>query len=346
MIMNIYPVDVLLFRDARPFSMEQGTARSTAPMPSTIAGAIRSKILIHNRMNSKSREFVSYGNPDEAEKMGMKGVFLCSGDEMMFPAPFDVVRTKKKDENEVFIVEPMEIHGHRYLGGKHLHFKPAESRFLSSTDFKNYLEGRFKGISRKINPFCEEERIGIEIDRIKGTARESRLYRVSFLRLNKEAFLSIWFDGKEIEDYLPESGYLKLGGESRSAYYELKDEKGELFGYRLPQEVLEKINEMRRFRVYLATPFVFKDNFEEELRGELEKQLDVELVVKGSFPEFITLSGWDYKKNWHKEGKSALKAGSIVYFEIESGELADIEYPLNLGPMRTLGFGCIFIGAW
>jgi len=348
MIMNIHPMDVLLFRDARPFNIEQGIACSTTPMPSTIAGAIRSKILIHSGMSNESKKFISYENPDDAEKIDIAGVFFSCRDDEVFPTPFDVVKVKKSDnhDSEIAMVAPMEILGHKYLGGDYLHFKPIDNRYISSQDLMNYLEGTLTRIGAEVSPYQDEDRVGIKIDPTEGTAEEGKLYRVSFLRFDKGVFLSVWLGKDEIKNYIPEKGILKLGGESRGAYYELKDENRKLFGRRLPPNILEKINDAKRFRVYLATPYVFRSDFEEELRRDMENRLSIDLVVKGSAPEITTLSGWDYKKNRQKEGRKVLKEGSVMYFIIESGKLTDIEYPLNIGLMRTLGFGCIFIGAW
>ena len=351
MIMDIQPLDVLLFRDARPFNMEQGIARSKTPMPSTIAGAIRSKILIHNGMSSESREFVSYENPDDAEKIDIKGVFFSCRSDEMFPMPSDVVKVKKSDNNDsrIFMVEPMEILEHRYLGGEYLQSKPVDSKYISSQDLMNYLEGSLTNVKEEINPHQYhqyEDRVGIRIDPIKGTAEEGKLYRVSFLRLSEDVFLSIWLGKDEIKNYIPEKGLLKVGGENKGAYYEIKNEKRNLFGCRLPSHTLKKINGAKRFRVYLATPYVFRSDFEEEMKQDMEERLGIDLAVEGSAPEIVTLSGWDYKKNCQKEGRDVLKEGSVVYFAIKSGELTDIEYPLNTGLMKTLGFGCTFIGAW
>lgn len=348
MIMDICPLDVLLFRDARPFNTEQAVARSKKPTPATIAGAIRSKILIHNEMNERAKEFISYGDPDTAEKIDMKGVFFSYDGSEVFPVPLNVVRVKiENKEDSISMVEPLEILGHRYLGGEYLHYKPVDAMYISSSEFRNYLNGQSVDVLDKIRFHMDEERVGIKINPVKSTAEEGKLYRVSFLRLNEKVFLRVWFGRDDIKHFIPNKGFLKLGGENKSAHYELKSEKREMFGYSLSPDTLNKINEARRFKVYFATPYVFDDDFEEELKSEMERVLKTGLAVKGSASEVATLAGWDYRRGRHKEGKNILKEGSVVFFEMKSGKVpADFEYPLNLGLIRSLGFGCTFIGAW
>jgi CRISPR-associated protein Cmr3 len=76
---KLTPLDVLMFRDAKPFSpQERAWAGSVFPPNNhAIAGALLSSFNI-NRSNKTDKEF-------------LKGVFLCSNDYLYFPRPFNYV---------------------------------------------------------------------------------------------------------------------------------------------------------------------------------------------------------------------------------------------------------------
>lgn len=80
---KLTPLDVLMFRDAKPFSpQERAWAGSVFPPNNhAIAGALLSSFNI-NRSNKDDKEF-------------LKGVFLCCNDNLYFPRPFNYVNQKR-----------------------------------------------------------------------------------------------------------------------------------------------------------------------------------------------------------------------------------------------------------
>ena len=75
---KLTPLDVLMFRDAKPFTpQERAWAGSVFPPNNhAIAGALRSSFGINGNIT-------------------MKGVFLCCGENLYFPRPFNYVNQNR-----------------------------------------------------------------------------------------------------------------------------------------------------------------------------------------------------------------------------------------------------------
>jgi CRISPR-associated protein Cmr3 len=123
--------------------------------------------------------------------------------------------------------------------------------------------------------------------------------------------LAVDFSGIELE----EKGLLRLGGEGKAVSYEVIENKQE-FGF---PEI------KKEFVMYLATPAIFTNGWlpgfinPDDFTGEIMKGLKVKLVSAIlSRPQLI--GGFDMKDLKPKPMLKAVPAGSVYFFEIQSGD--------------------------
>ena len=126
---TITPLDVLMFRDAKPFTPgERAWAGSTFPPNGhAIAGALR------GLLSKTSNEKLAFK---------MTGVFLCHGQTLYFPRPFNHVGTTP--------LVPLDWDGGHPLKGQMLHdtSKPCPSQTLYADDHHAKQESKGKALSR------------------------------------------------------------------------------------------------------------------------------------------------------------------------------------------------------
>ncbi len=330
----IEPNDVLLFREPRHFTAGRDhVARSMLPLPQTVAGAIRSKILVEQNFSQHAKDYVGYekDEPETEDALTINGVFLWDGQEL-FATPMDVCES---DHGRCF-TEPIRIDE---FDIEFFH-PPAEpcGGFVKAEDLAKYLKGKLDPETIEIKNIVGEKRIGVGL-RDSKTSEEHMLYTVEFLRIPA---ISVWVSNLK---FLPKKGLLRLGGEGRFARYRIEEDDP----FSVFEKSWEKIKDeiSTKFRLYVATPMLIESsrkyswNVESELRSVGIKVKDVVPLIGKP----VKVSGWNYAKNGPKGVKYAVPAGSVYFVEFE-GEL-NIDKPyLKLGELTRLGYGLCFLGVW
>ncbi len=345
----IEPNDVLLFRKSKPFMAgEDHLARSVFPLPQVIAGAIRSKILIDSNFSNNAKKLAGF-EKDEPE-FTILGHFLFKNEEF-FATPLDIATAKGVEG--YFFVKPLEILDGRFIfSGRHIHFKNVGG-YLSYKHLIDYLgcnlnENELEDIIRD-DLLTKESRIGIKLGNAKVT-EEGYFYKAVFLRLNKDVKLSVWLDDgcKDVKAFLGEDGLIKLGGENRFAKFKFENKNPLSKLEEVWDEIKEKVNKSGRFKLYVATPLLTKNNniYTWDIKALLEKELNIS--IKNVYPLIdkpLTFSGWDYANNEPKSNKYTIPAGSIYFVEF-GGKIKHKKPYLKLGKLTRLGYGLCFIGIW
>lgn len=350
----IEPNDVLLFRELKPFTAgEAHLARGVLPLPQTIAGAIRSKILLKENFSEGAKEIVGYNN--EEPEFHILGSYLHKNEEY-FKAPLDIA--KSKEEEKPFYVTPKKLEWREkiniFSGKKELQFESVEG-YLSLTGLSKYLVGNLKeedlmeSVRSRDELFSKESRVGIKLGDAKVT-EEGYFYKVEFLRLNKDVRLSAWFGEKldEMARYMGNRGLIKLGGENRFARYEFENSNPlKVFDKNWP-ELKAKINENKKFKLYLATPTLNEVNGNHSWNIKEEIENNLEITVKHVYPIIgkpHKVSGWDYANNQPRGLKYAIPEGSVYFVEFEDNLDRSKPY-VKLGKLNKLGYGLALIGVW
>lgn len=383
MIINIKPIDVLFFRDSKPFSRgSEHFAKSIfPPYPQTLYGAFRTKALEElqcdfgefkeGNLIFKNEQLVNanggidnikeqIGDVNSIGKFLLKGpVLLKQNKSIYIKIPTDV----KKVSGIVKIMSPFDWNQYGIETDFNLNNYPHLPTNTPAEDLDGYISLRAfinfyllneqviseKDILKPNDIFEYEIRTGIEINDEKDTTQEGKLYTAGFVRLKDE-----WSLYAEIENLsvLPQNGTLKLGGSNRVCEYTTLNNNpfGDYFQDAKPN-IMQQIQETKKFKIVLLTPTIFNngwisDKFNSNF--ELEKNnVKIKLISAViNKPEYI--SGWDIAKRRPKPLKKLVPAGSVYYFELVAGTVEDLFTEFNFKNFTdenpNLGFGLTLIG--
>lgn len=363
MIYEIEPFDNFFFRSAAPFEAGGETTVSQSqmqPLPSTYAGAFR--VLTKDPVHSA-----------RSIKIGYSGFMI--GDIFYFPMPLDLyaLEPRANEDWRLSCKFLEEAPFSNFPFSKILRAKDAPKNkkhpllYLSEQMLYHYLQNdaqTLHGIDVHTK-VIKERRLGIAIDYAAGTSKDKHIYEISCVRpkLHSELKLAV-----EVEaELVKESGVIKLGGEEKKAQFQQASRQLELLPF---------VHDSKYFKLYLATPAIFKHGWlpgwidEETMTGVFafrKKRIKVKLLCAcvgrsipcGGFGKAPDQAG-QYRP---REMRYAVPAGSVYYFELLEGTIHDAmklfhgkcvsEYRENMGfdyqlftrsRYCTRGFGYAFVG--
>ncbi len=359
------PLDVLFFRDGRPFT---GSERSVSglPLPQTFAGAIRTALLrtagcdfpaLGGTMKNGAPfpEAVKRACAEEYHWIGevtVRGPWLARSVaddktvEILLPAPATLHR-EKKDHKKLHRVSPLpkgQLPGWnpsagqenlRPLWSKQLAASELAEGYLTRTGLEQFLHGDDVA-SDAVIPSSElfgwDYRTGIGISPNRLVAEESQIFGRGFLALQKDVFLYAEVvppaeTGKN--ELLSEIATLPLGGEGRHA---LLHHLEKAYDWPPPQPQRAKQKPL----VLLTTPCVFTD-------GWKPQSLDGHLVA-AAVPSSLAFSGWDLARGGPKPTRFAVPAGSVYFLEALPNNWSQSLAENNEDDQQ--GWGCCLTGVW
>lgn len=343
-VLKITPNDPLFFRDGKPFTWGEETFADGIfpPYPSVIYGAIRTAYaaqqgLAVEEIIPQSSNFRISALMMACEDGTIQGTFL--------PLPLDWVEPKGKDLAELAserkgkytrFTPLVPYQGLAALAGaeaacslanpKGLLFAPADlsqevetvsEGLIPIRQFRDYLGAQLADEirGRKISASLQEEsKIGIGRENATRTAAKGKLYRVPLNRTLKFSFL-VQLEGLDMSQH--PKGVLKLGGEGKTAAYELISDPKEIrksMGISFPGAGTADSNDSTSFKVYVSTPAFFDQGY-----PDLKKHLGIEAELQGQcVGKHLSIGGYDIEKNRPKAMRKAVPAGSIFVFEAQS----------------------------
>ncbi len=372
-MITLEPLDILFFRDNRPFSAgEDFYAESTLPSPLTVFGAIGNYILqktgtdLKKFFTSKGNDPVlgEYDNNLSKTNLRIKGPFFLINERVYFHPPANLFYingllkflTPRENIDYEWDIElplkPIEI-----PGGD---FEPVEC-FISEDYVNRYLTKNLIFIPEvgKDKLYFEERRFGHKLSRKTMAVERGFLYSVGYLRFidkleskkYEKSKIVVFVDG--IEDTFFTDETIFIGGERKIAFLE-KIDKNLSFP---EEEIVEKAKEGRRFFLYFVTPSIFSKGFYRETWPQEFQNVGARLVgIAVNKP--LYLSGWrrtGVSSGYPRPIRKAVPAGSVYFFECDNkfsevgfrklydkynfnGSLSE-EYP-------CAGFGIALIGVW
>lgn len=371
MWIQLIPNDTLFFRTGRPFEMGAETEADTIfpPYPSTIYGALRTFLIFHRGGLKSFREgkYADIGTPFEKGNMRIIGPFLfdTESETIYLPTPLDLVKVKSGEYEKRAITTTMTKRPDIIYTDEE--FEAMEEIFLYKGRNKiDQIDGYIDDITleeylcstkqekfyvEKDRFYMYETKVGIARNYNTLTSRVGYLYRVSMIRLRFGISLLVRVDC--IED-MPESGILQLGGEGKTVKFKKVNYN--------PLERLEKINfdlDNRRFKLYLATPAIFKKGWlpewidersligeKSDINGEIRIRVRLISCIIG---KYIRIGGWNMAERRPKQMYKAVPAGSVYCFEIlDSVNFEDIKKVFHCKNISDIyseeGYGFSLIG--
>jgi len=316
---TIKPYDVLFFGSGKPFNLGDVAVSIFPPFPHTLAGAISSRITINNPLK---RIF---------------GPFLFNQKEskLYFPKPADIYGERKsKSSNKIFTLTPLKedlhIFNHENTNmpegineltvfyGK----EDVESfvGYISQKGLSDWLKGKSidpSEIKKNEDIFGYENRLGIFQNTDTHTVtQENGLYRIEMVRLKDEWKLLCWVEFSDVVDkdkvmtaFKSNPKVLKLGGEMKTAQYDLEEDESIL---NLFEKIEPKKGEIVKL-LYL-TPGVYND-FIPDIKG-----LRVKSIITTGHINMGLHS--PQKLGKYRVMKKSLPPGTVIYCEVEDASQA------------------------
>ncbi len=354
----IEPLDVLLFRDGKPFTGgEDHLARSVfPPPPSTVYAAVRSHLLSHRFGRFEAFREGRDVPPELAEEIGSPNDFGTlelrrllvarkreSADapqraisvELFYPLPSDVAEVK--GSGQLVLLKPVEqfpVRTNLPPGLQHLWLHrdvplEAASGWLTERGMQRYLEDdahssdAFFAPQEVITGDGVREAIFTREERT-GIARDRARRSVREGLLYSVEYVRLksglgFFAEFGGTKLLPESGVINLGGDRRPAHYR----PAQVSALAL-DGIKQRIGERRRFKIVLTTPALFEHGWrpgwidERTLEGSRDS-VRVKLVAV-ALGKPIGIGGFDLVRQHPKPVHRFVPAGSVYFFELLEGD--------------------------
>jgi CRISPR-associated protein Cmr3 len=380
----IEPNDVLLFRDGRSFAAARGDRRATGvfpPPPTTVYGALRSALLSEVEAVVDASDFGLsgpaarvIGTQSEPGTLSIDRFALARrtqmGIERLYPVPNDVLVRKEDRGRDAGDREYARLRPGKDAAGptnlpEGLYPLQYEADgvftnidgYLPESAFLRVLRGEIEATMEMVKPealFRPEPRTSVAIGD-GGTGREGLLYTVDFTRTktNGEETVGLAVSLADEEDLLPDSGWLRLGGEARSARYwtgeATSDDESEGLGDAIRR------NE-GRFTLVLTTPVAFDDGWCPDPVSPVGSGTLAGCAVQlqgAAVGRYEALGGWDLAKGRPKPTRRAVPAGSAYFFKLD--DPSDADRLVEEGPVLSLassdadrnqGLGLAYLGTY
>lgn len=349
--LRLDPLDVLFFRDGKPF--EAGIrAASTEPLPQTLAGALRTHVLAaagcdFARLGDEVRRGRSFAQALGAQALGEVAALACRGPWFardgapLLPMPASLHRVGKKQADGPFVaLKPLNSAPPGWRGALPRPLWTYESErteratgWLTLAGMARFLEGgvpekQGHSVSRG-DLFETDSRTGIVIGVETWTTEESLIYAADYLALKPGVSLCAEVTGPRaaLEAAFPSgrAAMFALGGQgrqvrvTRQAPVAWRARPSAAYGRRL---------------LVLTTPGLFA-------AGWKPRALQ---PVAAAVPGHVAFSGWDLARNGPKPTRFAAAAGSVLFFDtpptVAGSSLCD-EAEDGL-----VGWGCHLEGIW
>lgn len=354
----IEPLDVLLFRESKPFSGgEDHLARSVfPPPPSTVYAALRSHLLSisFGRFEAfKQGKDVpadlanEIGSPERFGILALHHLLIArrkelpksnqeiSTVELFYPMPSDVAEVKGSKPPQYALIKPagdFPVHTNLLQGLEHLWFHKdmhleAANGWITNVGMQRYLQGKAHSSE---SFFPAEEVINshktlFEREERTGIARDRTMRSAREGLLYSIEYIHLkegvgFFAEFSGTKLLSDFGVINLGGDRRPARYQLAQAISPTL-----DKVKEHIAEHKRFKLVLVTPALFENGWrprwidERTLDGSFG---DVRIKLKASaLNRSVGIGGFDLVRQFPKPIHRFVPAGSVYFYEVLDGDV-------------------------
>src|SRR5690606_37639084 len=366
----IEPLDVLFLRGNKLFGDPGSYGESLVPpWPSVAAGAIRSRMLVDDRIDlfafaAGKVEHPQLGTPTKpgsfrvtAFHLARRGSDGCV--EALFQPPADLV-IAENEEGKPFARALMPLPCHSLLSSSPFPLlpflaeakrnKPAGGYWLAESGWRKYLAGQLPVSTDLVKSsalWSLDHRVGIGLDAGTRSVADGKLFTVQAVAMQPGMGFLAAVNGAT----LPQSGMLRLGGDGRAAAMNSMTNT-------LPKADYEAIAHAGRCRLVLTTPGIFPggSTLPGVATGGVFQLGDVQgRVVCAAVPRAEVISGWDLAVGAPKLAQRVVPAGAVYWLEqleatpqalrnlVEQGLWSN---PCEDAPRRAEGFNRVALAHW
>ena len=347
--LDLEPLDVLFFRGGRPFDAAQ-RATSGAPLPQTVAGAVRTWLLRStgtdlNALAESIRNGTSFAEATAAQgrapgsigRIGIRGPWFVKKGDRLVPTPATV---EVDDEGSLHRLDPLvddlpgwapQMEGMLPLWRRGRSITKPRDGYLTAGGLQRFLAGdtpRPHEIIHQDSVFGAEDRVGIEVDAHTRTVGERMIYAVRLLRLCPDVTLSVDLVGmpEDLAVCPCDEDVIPLGGEAKRVIVRRVRANG---GW---PEAPRVRGDGRLFLLTTPAPF-----------GGWRPPGCT--PVAAAVPGYVPVSGWDLARGRPKPNRFAVAAGS-VYFMNHDADLVGRDGSLCGDEDAAAGWGAYIEGVW
>lgn len=356
------PIDVLSFRDGRPFgsSDEHKVSLLFPPNLTSFYGALRAAVMAEcrgafineNNMTEEIKKISGSSKQFGSLKINDFGFFTenkKSGRIFITPSDFLKVKGSKPeryiklhpDSSEKLSNLPEGLTMLSPESEKDSFYESAEL-FITKEGFIKYLTGEKITHNDFLDAgefFSPENRTGIKINRKNRTVEEGALFSIEFARLKDESAFIIE------TDYSLKLNLIKLGGEGRACSVQPLSEENDL--------VLPDVKIKNGIKVIMLTPLLSSQGWCPEPKSieTLEKITGLKLkLTSAAIGKYKGVGGWNIVENMAKPQSRYIQEGSVFFFESEQKNIEiKINKPINICADPEdfkQGFGLAAIGGY
>ena len=363
--------DPIMLRDGRPFSANPGSRAESLdwPLPSTLAGAIRTFLGNMNNFNWQ------HDGPAKARSIQVQGPLMLvqnPAEEWQYycNAPADaVIYRDTNGSQQIMRLSPL-----RYSTSAGCNI-PCDLLPLSvrqdakpTTDFPfwqlddtiTWLADEDAAPENMQQRLPKEARIHIKINRETGATEEGKLFTTISLCLpdikvkQDQPFpVSLLCRMRTDEQFeLGEKSLITLGGERRAVMLENSATPWPTCPNRL-----KAVASGHALKLQLITPALFEEGWKPAWLNRTpttiaDTGVEISRLVSAAIPRRIPVSGWDYEKKKAKPARYACPAGSVFFFETKdtiTPEMLEKLWFSSICDDRQAnmdGFGLVVPGIW
>jgi CRISPR-associated protein Cmr3 len=358
---SIESLDLLMFRDGKPFSAgDDHLARSIfPPHPITVAGFLRAMLVeAAGSLEEAARRFGPIGDSDSYGDFRLTRLLLSKDGAFFVPAPADLVVPKRSSQASPGLLRPL-----RELPFRTSTNMPDSNLAVLWPSLPDIVEGArgFVAVADlhrylieaqpppKVYPercfTLHEPRTQVGIDAARRTAAERQLYTVDYLRLLEGVSIIASFEGIK---WPLQGGVARMGGEGRLVRFRetLRPQSCDT------EAVARAIAARRRFKLVLLTPAIFQPGWRpgERLSSLLEAAGVSARLVGAAVNRSLPIGGFDLRSRRPKPMRLAAPAGSVYFYEIQDGDPYRLVPQCNLAPVSDehwqAGMGIAALGTW
>ena len=349
--LDIEPLDVLFFRDGRPFDAAP-RATGGLPTPQTLAGALRTWLFVRlggdvGALAADVRKGVSFADaaagqgtgPAAVGRLGIRGPWFAMDGERLVSTPATIERDcngglHRLDPLGDVLPGWRRPDGLRPLWRRSRGSAKPRGGYLRASGLRRFVDGTIPRDDDIVDAdalFAYEDRVGINVDARTGTVGDEMIYAVRMMRLRPGVTLSVDLVGApgDLDRCPAGDDILALGGESRRVIV-----RRAASAWRWPTGTAEQGTGRL---VLLTTPA--------PIGGWRPPELP---LLAAAVPGYVPVSGWDLARGGPKPNRFAVAAGS-VYFMDPAADLCALpgrRGSLCTGENAALGWGAYIEGIW
>jgi CRISPR-associated protein Cmr3 len=339
--LTLTPVDTFFFKNHHATEAGEDTVMESMfpPRPNTIYGALRAAYIhAHTTFDEFVRETDEHvkrwmGTPNQRGEFQLQYCALTYKQEILLPLPLDYQVIEEKNSLKAYPLllandeKPSSLQGKwRLASTRREKTKSSQHQYVSLQEWKHAIlhEAPISSLISLSKLVVREEKVGIRLNIGRRTAQKGFFYRVTQGRFRDDGALAVYIgNGPDFSKVK----FARIGGENRPWIIQQSEETFTLWDEKEQKQLAEKIAQTKVAKIIFLSPAIFE-------RGSRPHDFDDEKMTlpNGVTVKWLTAAigrpelygGWDIVRHRPKPRKWMVPAGSVIYVEVEEGDISKL----------------------